>query len=107
MVAQAIGMLADAGATYLGDAMSEMIVRLLAEEKVPNVKFNAAWAAGKMGAARVGDIESIRAALTVRAPPPPSFPLSPHSARAGATHVVGQGTCCALLCGVLSAGKLN
>ena len=69
MVAQAIGMLADAGATYLGDAMSEMIVRLLAEEKVPNVKFNAAWAAGKMGAARVGDIESIRAALTVRAPP--------------------------------------
>ena len=46
-----------------------MIVRLLAEEKVPNVKFNAAWAAGKMGAARVGDIESIRAALTVRAPP--------------------------------------
>ena len=72
MVAQAIGMLADAGATYLGDAMSEMIVRLLAEEKVPNVKFNAAWAAGKMGAARVGDIESIRAALTVRAPPPPS-----------------------------------
>ena len=64
-------MLADAGATYLGDAMSEMIVRLLAEEKVPNVKFNAAWAAGKMGAARVGDIESIRAALTVRPPLPP------------------------------------
>ena len=105
MVAQAIGMLADAGATYLGDAMSEMIVRLLAEEKVPNVKFNAAWAAGKMGAARVGDIESIRAALTVR--PPPLLPPFSHSARAGARHVVGQGTCCALLCGVLSAGKLN
>ena len=80
-------MLADAGATYLGDAMSEMIVRLLAEEKVPNVKFNAAWAAGKMGAARVGDIESIRAALTVRPPPPLPFPsLGPGCS-------LGKGSC--------------
>ena len=65
LFAQAIGMMADAGASGIASEVTEMCVKLCADT-VPNVRFNAAWAAGKLGAARLCDTEGLKAALTVR-----------------------------------------
>jgi hypothetical protein len=57
-------MMADAGASGIATELTEMCVKLCADT-VPNVRFNAAWAAGKLGAARLCDTEGLKTALTV------------------------------------------
>ena len=62
---QAIKMFAEAGAGCIASELTELATKLCAD-KVPNVRFNAAWAAGALGAARLCDTASLKAALTVR-----------------------------------------
>jgi hypothetical protein len=62
---QAIKMFAEAGAGCIASELTELATKLCAD-KVPNVRFNAAWAAGALGEARLCDTAPLKAVLTVR-----------------------------------------
>ena len=62
---QAIKMFAEAGAGSIASELTELAAKLCGD-KVPNVRFNAAWAAGALGVARLCDTAPLKAALTVR-----------------------------------------
>ena len=59
-------MFAEAGAKCIAAELTQLATTLCAD-KVPNVRFNAAWAAGALGAASLCDTAALKAALTVRA----------------------------------------
>ena len=58
-------MFAEAGVECIGSDLTDLAVKLCAD-KVPNVRFNAAWAAGALGTAGLCDTASLKTALTVR-----------------------------------------
>lgn len=63
---QAIKMFAEAGAKCIAAELTQLATTLCAD-KVPNVRFNAAWAAGALGAASLCDTAALQAALTTMA----------------------------------------